>query len=366
MNRFNVRLLFLVIFCALMMPLVAYADNCSSPGDCMQTAGYNAIMALAGGFLGIGAGLYASRVAAGMTPTPTPPPPPTTNSQGDKEETGLNNLDHKIEQSPEGLRRQINTNEEPEVLQDFGKDVLLPSIEEAGKIVGKMESTQRIAQVGEVMEEVSSGWGKVLAVPEALRAVTQEDPVKLIEVVAESVTPPPVAIVEGLTEVGLEVSGESHETVEQIKRDATVTALKTPGFVLRALTDPIDTLGNLASGNNASPQSEGSATNRDSTHQLLEPSKSATDSRDPLTTSTVPLDPMKHLEDETGATNSQSTSVQFESDALDKAVFEELPRIEGVPPEYQDIYRPKDWNNKTALKSDETGADADNIKSSFE
>ncbi len=39
------------------------ADNCSSPGDCLQTAGYNAMVAIVGGGLGIVTALFGSRLA---------------------------------------------------------------------------------------------------------------------------------------------------------------------------------------------------------------------------------------------------------------------------------------------------------------
>ena len=42
---------------------VVLADNCSSPGDCMQTAGYNAMVAIGGGVLGIVTALFGSRLA---------------------------------------------------------------------------------------------------------------------------------------------------------------------------------------------------------------------------------------------------------------------------------------------------------------
>jgi hypothetical protein len=43
------------------------ADNCSSPGDCLQTAGYNAMVAIIGGSLGIVAALFGSRLAEIIT-----------------------------------------------------------------------------------------------------------------------------------------------------------------------------------------------------------------------------------------------------------------------------------------------------------
>ena len=39
------------------------ADNCSSPGDCMQTAGYNATIAIVGSVIGLAATLFGSQLA---------------------------------------------------------------------------------------------------------------------------------------------------------------------------------------------------------------------------------------------------------------------------------------------------------------
>src|SRR5437899_1601551 len=63
---FNPRLMIKVIsgICVFTAaPILAHADNCSSPEDCIQTAGYNAMIALGGGLLGIVAALYGSHLA---------------------------------------------------------------------------------------------------------------------------------------------------------------------------------------------------------------------------------------------------------------------------------------------------------------
>lgn len=50
----------------------ALAHDCSSPRDCEQTAGYNAVVALAGGALALASGLFGSAIAKGNE-TPAEP-----------------------------------------------------------------------------------------------------------------------------------------------------------------------------------------------------------------------------------------------------------------------------------------------------
>ena len=60
----------------------AAAHDCSSPKDCEQTAGYNAVIALTGGVVAVGAGLVGVYVGttAGTLPLIPPAAPPGTTS----------------------------------------------------------------------------------------------------------------------------------------------------------------------------------------------------------------------------------------------------------------------------------------------
>jgi uncharacterized membrane protein len=49
----------------------ALAHDCSSPADCEQTAGYNAVIAVAGGVLALAAGLFGNAIGGGETAAPT-------------------------------------------------------------------------------------------------------------------------------------------------------------------------------------------------------------------------------------------------------------------------------------------------------
>ncbi len=53
---------------------VAAAHDCSSPRDCEQTAGYNAVIALTGGIVAVGAGLIGVYVGTSAGTMPTIPP----------------------------------------------------------------------------------------------------------------------------------------------------------------------------------------------------------------------------------------------------------------------------------------------------
>lgn len=59
MRRIPIVLLSAIILGFLVIN-TALAHDCSSPDDCLKTAGYNAIIALVGGFLGIVAALFAN------------------------------------------------------------------------------------------------------------------------------------------------------------------------------------------------------------------------------------------------------------------------------------------------------------------
>jgi len=52
------RLALLVVALTLVLGGSALAHDCSSPADCEQTAGYNAVIALAGGALALASGLF--------------------------------------------------------------------------------------------------------------------------------------------------------------------------------------------------------------------------------------------------------------------------------------------------------------------
>ncbi len=53
---------------------VAAAHDCSSPRDCEQTAGYNAVIAITGGVLAVGAGLIGTYVGTSAGTLPVTPP----------------------------------------------------------------------------------------------------------------------------------------------------------------------------------------------------------------------------------------------------------------------------------------------------
>jgi len=44
------------------LTIAAVAHDCSSPGDCMQTAGYNAIVSIVGGILGLAAAIFGKAI----------------------------------------------------------------------------------------------------------------------------------------------------------------------------------------------------------------------------------------------------------------------------------------------------------------
>ncbi|MBI2982803.1 MAG: hypothetical protein HYY42_01205, partial [Chloroflexi bacterium] len=59
----------------------ASAHDCSSPRDCEQTAGYNAMIAITGGVVAVGAGLigvYVGTSAGALPVVPPAPRPPAT------------------------------------------------------------------------------------------------------------------------------------------------------------------------------------------------------------------------------------------------------------------------------------------------
>ena len=60
-----VRIGLLAIALALATSQPALAHDCSSPQDCEQTAGYNAVIALAGGALALASGLFGNAIAGG-------------------------------------------------------------------------------------------------------------------------------------------------------------------------------------------------------------------------------------------------------------------------------------------------------------
>ena len=51
----------------------ALAHDCSSPADCEQTAGYNAIIALAGGALALASGLIGNAIGGSEAPADQDP-----------------------------------------------------------------------------------------------------------------------------------------------------------------------------------------------------------------------------------------------------------------------------------------------------
>ena len=67
-----------VVAFTVFVPAVAAADNCSGPGDCERTAGYNAAVSVASGLVALAMGLLGSSLAGtGVIPTlPQPPSPP--------------------------------------------------------------------------------------------------------------------------------------------------------------------------------------------------------------------------------------------------------------------------------------------------
>jgi hypothetical protein len=62
------KALLLAIALVLVSAQPALAHDCSSPADCEQTAGYNAVIALAGGVLALAAGLFGNAIGGGGTP----------------------------------------------------------------------------------------------------------------------------------------------------------------------------------------------------------------------------------------------------------------------------------------------------------
>lgn len=68
------RLLLLLGLLVLVPAGAALAHDCSGPEDCEQTAGYNAVVALAGGLLGLLSGLWASFVSSTGPANPSAPP----------------------------------------------------------------------------------------------------------------------------------------------------------------------------------------------------------------------------------------------------------------------------------------------------
>ena len=60
--------LVLAVFLALAAAQPALAHDCSSPADCEQTAGYNAVIALAGGALALASGLIGNAIGGSEAP----------------------------------------------------------------------------------------------------------------------------------------------------------------------------------------------------------------------------------------------------------------------------------------------------------
>jgi hypothetical protein len=66
------KLLCGLAFSAALWPVgLALADNCSSQGDCEQTAGYNTAVAVVGGFMALGAGLIGTSLSTSEDPPRT-------------------------------------------------------------------------------------------------------------------------------------------------------------------------------------------------------------------------------------------------------------------------------------------------------
>ena len=63
-----IRLALLTLSLLLAAAQPALAHDCSSPADCEQTAGYNAIIALAGGALALASGLIGNAIGGSDAP----------------------------------------------------------------------------------------------------------------------------------------------------------------------------------------------------------------------------------------------------------------------------------------------------------
>ena len=63
-----IRLALLTLALLLAAAQPALAHDCSSPADCEQTAGYNAIIALAGGALALASGLIGNAIGGSDAP----------------------------------------------------------------------------------------------------------------------------------------------------------------------------------------------------------------------------------------------------------------------------------------------------------
>ena len=63
-----IRVLLVAIWLVLAAAQPALAHDCSSPADCEQTAGYNAVIALAGGALALASGLIGNAIGGSEAP----------------------------------------------------------------------------------------------------------------------------------------------------------------------------------------------------------------------------------------------------------------------------------------------------------
>ena len=68
----------LVPLALLALPGTALAHDCSSPSDCEETAGYNAVVAVIGGLIAIIVGIFSSSLGAAIGAVPVTPLEPAT------------------------------------------------------------------------------------------------------------------------------------------------------------------------------------------------------------------------------------------------------------------------------------------------
>ncbi len=98
------KYLWLLLF--VMQDVILWAHDCSSPGDCEETAGYNAAVAITGGAIAVAVGIMSSGMIPPDTltdyPDEVPPPPPPGQDVSDEEledfidDIGLNDEDEEV------------------------------------------------------------------------------------------------------------------------------------------------------------------------------------------------------------------------------------------------------------------------------
>ncbi len=329
----------------------------------MQTAGYNAIMALAGGLLGLGAALFGSHLAASVQPLVDEPYPtgdePLPEIDGPSETKVSRTADrpdltdrgrytpqplhpepsdddlHLLTPSPIGSPENVNQPVDPDTPQDNGDNTPDPISEPSPE-----------SPLARGIRNEEANLQRALAWRDRVARDVAEDLWKTAKGIRPETPPTPkerAAMIRSLAEDVVKAVDE-HNHGEAISKSAELIARILGG------RDPRFDITVQA----AHVLSEAGAVGQDLTelYQAHDAVENGRNNLNALKAKAPELERRAQATDDTPPESAQPpkppamkpppTPVRQEPDGreLDKAVFDELPRIEGVPQEYRDQYRP--------------------------